>query len=215
MGDSFTQHTDFINALQFLPAGAGLASGSSDNTVRVWDPSNGTRLQNLAAAGRVVSLAAGGNVLAAGVQDGDTALVELWKAPDPKRSTDFGPPLSPALTLDPDDSKEPLVAISGDGQALVVAAGKKVWLWNGFFHRALGPSDQVKAVAISPDGKRVAAGAGNSLWVWHWDSNSGEIDTGTRYPAHDSAVSAISFIPGLNRWATGAANGSVKIWEIR
>jgi hypothetical protein len=220
MGDSFTHHTDVINALLFLPAGAGLASGSSNAKVIVWDPSKGTG-QVLDANGRVISLAAGGNVLAAGVQgaDKDTgaeiALIEEWTTTDPREFTRFGTPISQQLPLDPDDSKEPLIAISGDGKALVVASGKKVWLYSGALHRAQGPSKPVKAVAISTDGKRVVAAAGDALWVWHWDSNGGELDAGTQYPAHDSAVSAMCFIPELNRWATGAANGSVKIWEIR
>jgi len=118
------------------------------------------------------------------------------------------------LPVGPGDPKTVRVAISADGRTVAVASGAKLALWDGSLHAANGPGAPVAGVAISPDGKVLVAAAGNDLWVWHWDKEKGQLSDGASHAAHTSAVTAIAFVPGLNRWVSGSQDGSAIIWEI-
>lgn len=71
------QHTDTINSLAFNPDGSLLASGSKDNSIIVWDISNGASLVTLSQLSSVYTLAFGlnGKLLASSNADG---MVYLW-----------------------------------------------------------------------------------------------------------------------------------------
>lgn len=71
------QHTDTINSLAFNPDGSLLASGSKDNSIIVWDISNGASLVTLPQLSSVYTLAFGlnGKLLASSNADG---MVYLW-----------------------------------------------------------------------------------------------------------------------------------------
>src|SRR5918911_921418 len=75
-----TGHADRIRAVAYAPDGRLLASGSIDNTVRLWDTANGTELRALKGHTRpVLSLAFSrdGRVLASGSAD---ETIRLWDA---------------------------------------------------------------------------------------------------------------------------------------
>ena len=48
-------HSDSVNSVTFLPDGKQVASGSDDNTVRLWDPATGTALSTLEGHSRSVN----------------------------------------------------------------------------------------------------------------------------------------------------------------
>ncbi|MYG07753.1 hypothetical protein F4167_14285, partial [Candidatus Poribacteria bacterium] len=56
--DLFVGHTDWISSVAYSPDGNTLASGSWDNTVRLWDTHTGEHIQTLTGhTGRVNSIA--------------------------------------------------------------------------------------------------------------------------------------------------------------
>src|SRR5437660_1662205 len=50
-------HTGPVRAVAFAPDGKTLASGSADQTIRLWDPATGKLIRQLAAQEPIVSLA--------------------------------------------------------------------------------------------------------------------------------------------------------------
>ena len=73
-----TGHTGFVNSVAFSPEGRTLASGSSDNTVRLWDGVTGKHKRTLKGhAGSVnsITFSPDGRTLASGSSD---STVRLW-----------------------------------------------------------------------------------------------------------------------------------------
>jgi tetratricopeptide (TPR) repeat protein len=76
-------HQDSVSAVSFNPDGKTLASGSVDNTVRVWDRATGKELQRLSHEDTVndVSFSPDGKTLASGSRD-KTVRLWLWQPQD-------------------------------------------------------------------------------------------------------------------------------------
>ncbi len=71
-------HTGWVLSVAFSPDGALLASGSNDNTVRLWRVSDGAQLRTLEGHTdevRSVAFSPDGRLLASGSRDGT---VRLW-----------------------------------------------------------------------------------------------------------------------------------------
>ena len=76
----FTGHTDSVESASFSPDGNTLASGSIDNTIRLWNANTGTHLRTFLGHGwgvLSVSFSPDGSILASGSID-DT--IRLWNA---------------------------------------------------------------------------------------------------------------------------------------
>ena len=144
-----------------------MASGSADDTVRLWDAGTGAPLQTLEGhSGLVssVSFSPDGKLMASGSND---STVRLWDA-------GTGAPLQ---TLNGHLNLVSSVAFSPDGK--LVASGSRdntVRLWDAGTGAPLqmleGHSSKVSSVAFSPDGKLVASGSSDNT-VRLWDASTG------------------------------------------
>ncbi|KAA6414866.1 MAG: hypothetical protein FRX48_01616 [Lasallia pustulata] len=160
-------HSEPVTAVAFSPDGKQLASGSHDQTVRIWDAATGATLQTLEGhSGWVdaVTFSPDGKQLASGSHD---KTVRIWDAAT-------GATLQ---TLEGHSDWVTAVAFSPNGKQLASGSyDKTVRIWDAATGATLqtleGHSGWVDAVAFSPDGKQLASGSYDTT-VRIWDAATG------------------------------------------
>ena len=208
-------HTSGVNSLVFSPDGMRLVSGSSDNTIRVWEVLTGhivAGLSRMIPAVKSLAFSPDGETLASGSSAG---VIKLWRVSDgaliPTQARHAG-----------EDANS--VAFSPDGTMLASGSSDNtVRLWRiaecergieecGVPVRVLrGHWDWVKSVAFSPDGSLLASASLDST-VRLSDVDSGDLirTLGRRI----SGVHAIAFSPSRAVLAAGSLDGTVRLWGV-
>ncbi len=157
-------HERRVQSVAFSPDGTRVASGSWDNTIKLWDVASGEEVATLRGhEGMVYSVAFSpdGTRVASGSQD---KTIKLWDAASGEE----------VATLRGHESGVYSVAFSPDGTR--VASGswdKTIKLWDAASGEEVatlrGHEGPVWSVAFSPDGTRVASGSGDQT-IRLWDS---------------------------------------------
>ncbi|MBZ0290037.1 MAG: TIR domain-containing protein, partial [Anaerolineae bacterium] len=177
----FIAHTDWVQAVDFLPDGQTALSGSDDGTLILWNLESGDIVRRIGGHGE------GNWIYALDVApDGKTALSASADATLKQWNLATGQEI---ITLNGHEGGVRDVEYSPDGNS-AASAGEDTWVivWNledGEVERTLeGHSDWVRALTYSPDGKRIASGscadyrldesrcARGEIFVW--DAQTGE-----------------------------------------
>ncbi|KAK3360107.1 HET-R [Lasiosphaeria hispida] len=198
-------HRGWVQSVAFSPDGQRLASGSRDETIKIWDPASGQCLQTLQGhrgSVRSVAFSPDGQRLASGSDD---ETIKIW---DPASGQCL-------QTLQGHRDSVQSVAFSPDGQRLASGSGDEtIKIWDPASGQCLqtlqGHRDWVRSVAFSPDGQRLASGSDDKT-IKIWDPASGQcLQT---LQGHRGWVWSVAFSPDGQRLASGSRDKTIKIWD--
>ena len=196
-------HNRSVSVIDWSPDGRFIASGSYDQTVRLWDAASGNEIMSLPGiSGAVTTLAFSrdSRLLAAGAYDN---ILHVWEIPS-GRGIPFPRSQKKYVTC---------IAFSPDGKQLATGTiDKMVVLWDLAkripLKRMTGYRHWVGAVSFSPDSRTLAIGDAASLRLV--DANSAL--ESARIPT--DLVHWISFSPDGRTLAVGSAYGKSQVYDM-
>ena len=203
---AISHHDSSVTSVSFSPDGRTLASGSYDNTIRLWDVVTGQSTSTLpghASAVHSVNFSPDGKTLASGSFD---RTIRLWNVATGQT----------ASTLSGHASAVHSVNFSPDGKTLASGSDDgTIWLWNvatGQTTSTLpGHASAVCSVSFSPDGKTLASGSDDKT-IRLWDVATGQ--TIFTLLGHSWRVASVSFSPDGRTLASGSDDNTIRLWDV-
>lgn len=200
-----------FSCIAFNPNGNTIATGSSNNTLRLWDTRSGAPVGEplKGHSKEVVSIAFSpdGKTIVSGSLD---STLRLWDAGS-------GAPIGEPLNGHTDAVSS--VAFSPDGKTIVSGSfDATLRKWDARSGAPIGEpfkghSDMVQSVAFSPDGQSiVSASSDKSLRLW--DVNSGAPLT-KPLMGHSERVWSVAFSPDGKTIVSGSFDNTVRRWDAR
>ncbi|WP_096665096.1 WD40 domain-containing protein, partial [Dolichospermum compactum] len=199
-------HSSSVLSVAYSPDGQAVASGSSDNTIKLWNVNTGNLLQTLTgylSLVRSVAYSPDGKTLASGSSDNT---IKLWNVKTGKL----------LQTLTSHSRSVNSVAYSPDGQTLASGSDDNtIKLWNvktgNLLQTLTGHSDWVYSVAYSPDGQTLASGSRDNT-IKLWDVNTGNLLQTLK--GHFRSVYSVAYSPDGQTLASGSYDNTIKLWNV-
>ena len=200
-------HVHRVWTIAFSPDGQLLASGSDDETIRLWNTHDGTCLTVLQGhTGGVTSVrfSPDGQMLASA---GEDASIRLW-------SVAHGTTLK---TLQGHTRWVRTVTFSPDGQTLVSGSeDRTIRLWEietgTCFKTLQGHTGWVTSLSFSPNGQTLASSSEDaSVRLWHMQDGT----CFKRLQGHSSCVWKVAFNSDGQTLASGSADLSARLWDVQ
>ncbi|MGH6961087.1 MAG: hypothetical protein ACREE7_11430, partial [Dongiaceae bacterium] len=202
---SLTGHGAKVTAIAVSPDGASIASAAWDGTVRLWTSDRGAELRTLEhkANVNVIAFSRDGEQLTSAGSDGK---VIVWNVADGARLREFG------------SSGFPIIALSftADGRSLLTAsADMMVRQWDPAAGRENAVPQRydapILALAVSADGIAAASDLHGSVRLWQ----PGDVASLRLIAGSGDPVWAVGLTLNGERLVTGAADGVLRVWEVR
>ena len=203
-------HAGEVSAVAVTPDGRCAVSGSSDETLKVWDLETGRQVRSLEGHTAWVSAVAvtpdGRRV----VSGSDDETLKVWDLETGRQ----------VRSLNGHAGKVQAVAVTPDGRRAVSGSRDetlRVWdLDTGREVRSLnGHAGEVHAVAVTPDGRSAVSGAisgygDETLKVW-------DLETGREVRSlegHADWVYSVAVTPDGRRAVSGSRDNTLKVWDL-
>ena len=199
-------HRGTVHSVTFSPDGNILASGSGDNTIKLWEVNTGKPLNTLREHNDSVysiAFSPDGRLLASGSKDNTIKLwdinasedIQTWEHRDVVNSVAFSP-------------NGKILASGSDDNTI------KLWDVNtGRLLRSLhGHENGVLTVVFSPDGNFLASG-GNGHTIKLWEVSTGKVVKVLREYADN--IWSLDFSPDGRLLASGSGNNFLKLWDVK
>ena len=206
-------HTDDVTSVAFSDDGTLLASGAWDGIVKVW---NTATKENIATLGghdaatlggwfggwfAPVSFSPDGTLLAFG----GGGNINMWDVAAKEN----------IATIEAHPEGVVSVDFSSDGTILASGSGQEIKLWDvetreNIATNLQGAEDNFFSVSFSPVGMMLAYPLYNSVVLW--DVETDALIAVLR--GHTDFVWSVSFLPGGTTLASGASDGTVKLWDV-
>ena len=200
-------HTSVVFSVAFDRSGGMLASGSNDNTVKLWEVSSGKLLRTLeghTSAVVCVAFDRSGGILASASADNT---VKLWEASSGK------------LLRSLEGHTNLVSSIAIDRSGGILASGSEdntVKLWeasSGKLFRTLeGHTSAVVSVAFDRSGGILASGSADNT-VKLWEASSGKLLRSLE--GHTDTVEIVDFSPDGSLLASKSFDGTIRLWNCQ
>ena len=217
-------HAEDVTAVVFSADGTLLATGSQDDTVKLWDTRTGKEIRTFIGHSEDVTglaFSPNGKYLASGSGHG---IVKLW-------DTRNGQELS---SLKAHQDKIMTMAFSPDSQTLVtgswgyhkaVSFQHPVKLWDVTTGRKLhefkaevstenkfSSGSQLNCVTFSPDGQILAAGRHDgNIFLWNLERS---LFKRQRLSGHGEEITALAFSSNGKMLASGGRDATIRLWDM-
>ncbi|ELS47155.1 tyrosine kinase family protein [Microcystis aeruginosa FACHB-905 = DIANCHI905] len=203
---TLTGHSGKVESVVYSPDGRYLASGSSDNTIKIWEVATGRELRTLTghySFVRSVVYSPDGRYLASGSSDNT---IKIWEVATEKEFRKLTGHSNIVWS----------VVYSPDGRYLASGSyDKTIKIWEVATGRELRTlavhTDLVSSVVYSPDGRYLASGSwDNTIKIW-------EVATGRELrtlTGHSDRVESVVYSPDGRYLASGSWDNTIKIWEV-
>lgn len=234
LGRWFSGHSSMVHSLAFSPISLNssyqgesgrtggftdsnsgiLASGSWDNTIKLWDINTGKEIRTLIGHTNWVNSVAfspDGKLLLSGGAD---CTIKLWQVHTGIEIQTFKGHSDPVSSV----AYSPRTATTNNQERQLIASGSNdytIKLWQVYTGREIrtlvGHSFFVNCIAFSHDGEIIASGSGdNTIKLWYVNTGR-EIRTLT---GHSDSVWSVAFSQDRQFLASGSWDNTIKLWHL-
>lgn len=204
---TLTGHLSPVWTVAISPDGQTIASGSFDNTLKLWNLETGELINSSLGHSKPVlsvTFSPNGQILASASVDNT---IKLWDFTNKSIIRTISGNLDSVVSIS--------IAISPDGESIACGSDDrtiKIWQLNsGKLLHSLKDLRGFNYVAISPDGKILAGGSSDdTIKIWHFHTGT-LINT---LIGHFRDVNALAFSPDGQLLASGSSDHTIKVWDV-
>lgn len=200
-----TGHSSRINCAVFAPDGRWLASGSADNSIRLWEVDSGLELRALFGHQnwiRALAVSSNGELLASGSND---RTVKVWNVSSGRET----------LSLAGHEGVVEAVLFSPDGRSIISGSSDNtIKVWDAATGRELqtlkGHTAGITTLGISSDGRTLASGA-NDGSIRLWETSSWSLQRTLN--KQTKKITTLQFSADNRSLVSGSADGELVLWN--